>query len=89
MAPVSSDPVRRWAYRRVRCLDPQSDGPDPLVRRLDLTQRVKVRLVTASTDPLAGVVRFHAPGESPLDVGVGKFAWPSTGRHPHNGVVLV
>jgi hypothetical protein len=28
-----------------------------------------------STDPLAGVVRFRAPGESPLDVVVGKFAW--------------
>lgn len=27
------------------------------------------------TDPLAGVVRFQAPGESPLDVVVGKFAW--------------
>ena len=28
-----------------------------------------------STDPLAGVVRFQAPGESPLDVVVGKFPW--------------
>lgn len=28
-----------------------------------------------STDPLAGVVRFHAPGENPLDVVVGKFPW--------------
>jgi hypothetical protein len=27
------------------------------------------------TDPLAGVVRFQFPGESPLDVVVGKFAW--------------
>ncbi|HBL26412.1 MAG TPA: hypothetical protein DD490_06220 [Acidobacteria bacterium] len=27
------------------------------------------------TDPLAGVVRFQAPGESPIDVVVGKFAW--------------
>jgi hypothetical protein len=26
-------------------------------------------------DPLAGVVRFQAPGESPIDVVVGKFAW--------------
>jgi len=28
-----------------------------------------------STDPLAGVVRFKAPGENPLDVVVGKFVW--------------
>jgi hypothetical protein len=28
-----------------------------------------------ATDPLAGVVRFRAPGENPLDVVVGKFAW--------------
>jgi hypothetical protein len=27
------------------------------------------------TDPLAGVVRFKAPGENPLDVVVGKLAW--------------
>lgn len=27
------------------------------------------------TDPLAGVVRLQAPGENPLDVVVGKFAW--------------
>jgi hypothetical protein len=27
------------------------------------------------SDPLAGVVRCQAPGESPLDVVVGKFAW--------------
>lgn len=27
------------------------------------------------TDPLAGVVRFQAPGENPLDVVVGKLAW--------------
>ncbi len=27
------------------------------------------------TDPLAGVVRIQSPGESPLDVVVGKFAW--------------
>ena len=27
------------------------------------------------TDPLAGVVRFQAPGEIPVDVVVGKFAW--------------
>jgi hypothetical protein len=27
------------------------------------------------TDPLAGVVRIQAPGENPLDVVVGKFAW--------------
>ena len=27
------------------------------------------------TDPLAGVVRFQAPGEGTIDVVVGKFAW--------------
>ena len=27
------------------------------------------------TDPLAGVVRFQVPGESAIDVVVGKFAW--------------
>lgn len=27
------------------------------------------------TDPLAGVARFQAPGEIPVDVVVGKFAW--------------
>lgn len=27
------------------------------------------------TDPLAGVVRFQAPGEGPVDVVVGKFVW--------------
>jgi hypothetical protein len=27
------------------------------------------------TDPLAGVVRFRAAGESPIDVVVGKFSW--------------
>jgi hypothetical protein len=27
------------------------------------------------TDPLAGVVRFEAPGEGPVDVVVGKFKW--------------
>jgi hypothetical protein len=28
-----------------------------------------------ATDPLAGVVRFRAPGESPIDVVVGKHPW--------------
>jgi hypothetical protein len=27
------------------------------------------------TDPLAGVVRFQAPGEAPIDVVVGKWIW--------------
>lgn len=27
------------------------------------------------TDPLAGVVRFQAPGESPIDIVVGKWTW--------------
>jgi hypothetical protein len=28
-----------------------------------------------ASDPLAGVVRFQAPGENPIDVVVGKFSW--------------
>ena len=43
----------------------------------DLQRRgiaVEVRRGDAS-DPLAGVVRFQAPGESPIDIVVGKFAW--------------
>jgi hypothetical protein len=27
------------------------------------------------TDPLAGVVRFQAPGEAPIDIVVGKWTW--------------
>jgi hypothetical protein len=43
--------------------DLQSRGIAVEVRKGDLT------------DPLAGVVRFQARGESPLDVVVGKYAW--------------
>jgi len=43
--------------------DLQSRGVAVEIRRGDLT------------DPLAGVVRFQAPGEIPVDVVVGKFAW--------------
>lgn len=43
--------------------DLQSRGVSVQVRKGDLT------------DPLAGVVRFQAPGEMPIDVVVGKFAW--------------
>jgi hypothetical protein len=43
--------------------DLKSRGIDIRIRKGDLT------------DPLAGVVRCGAPGESPLDVVVGKFAW--------------
>jgi hypothetical protein len=52
-----------------RCLisdlwtDLKSRGVDIRIRKGDLT------------DPLAGVVRCGAEGESPLDVVVGKFAW--------------
>lgn len=35
---------------------------------------VEVRKGDAA-DPLAGVVRFRAPGESPIDVVVGKYLW--------------
>ncbi len=43
----------------------------------DLKSRgIEVRIRKGDfTDPLAGVVRCDAPGESPLDVVVGKFAW--------------
>jgi hypothetical protein len=43
--------------------DLQNRGVDVQVRRGDLT------------DPLAGVVRFQASGEAPIDIVVGKFAW--------------
>jgi hypothetical protein len=43
--------------------DLQSRGVAVQVRKGDLT------------DPLAGVVRFQAPGETPIDVVVGKFVW--------------
>lgn len=36
--------------------------------------RVEIR-IGDWTDPLAGVVRLQTPGENPLDVVVGKFAW--------------
>ena len=41
----------------------QSQGVAVEVRKGDLT------------DPLAGVVRFQAPEEAPIDVVVGKYAW--------------
>jgi hypothetical protein len=43
--------------------DLRSRGVDVEVRKGD------------STDPLAGVVRFEVPDESPIDVVVGKFVW--------------
>lgn len=43
--------------------DLRTRGVDIEVRKGDLT------------DPLAGVVRFQAPGEGPIDVVVGKFPW--------------
>src|SRR5919106_5895381 len=43
--------------------DLRSQGASVNIRRGDLT------------DPLAGVVRLGAPGETPLDVVVGKFGW--------------
>jgi hypothetical protein len=43
--------------------DLQSRGIAIQVRKGDLT------------DPLAGVVRFQAPGETPVDVVIGKFTW--------------
>lgn len=51
------------------CLNPalwkqlQDEGVNVEVRRGDIS------------DPLAGVVRFEAPGERPLDLIVGKHAW--------------
>jgi hypothetical protein len=53
----------------VSCLEPdlwadlRSRGVAVEVRKGDLT------------DPLAGVVRFEAPGENPIDIVVGKFPW--------------
>jgi hypothetical protein len=43
--------------------DLQSRGVAVQVRKGDLT------------DPLAGVVRFQAPGEAPIDIVVGKWTW--------------
>jgi len=49
--------------------------------RLDLWADLQSRGVAVEvrkgdlTDPLAGVVRFKAPGETPVDVVVGKFTW--------------
>jgi hypothetical protein len=40
------------------------------------SQGIKVQVRKGDlTDPLAGVVRFGAPGETPVDVVVGKFRW--------------
>ena len=43
-------------------------------------------------DPLAGVVRFQAPGETPIDVVVGKFAWQTRmldRAEPVGGILVV
>lgn len=51
------------------CLDPQSWAP---LR----TQGVNVEITRGDlTDPLAGVVRFEAPGERSVDLVLGKFIW--------------
>ena len=68
------------------CLNPdlsaglQSRGVAVQVRKGDLT------------DPLAGVVRFQAPGETPVDVVVGKFVWQTKlleRAEPVGGILVV
>lgn len=60
--------------------DLQSRGVAVQVRKGDLT------------DPLAGVVRFQAPGEAPIDIVVGKFAWQARileRAEPIGGILVV
>ncbi|HEX3554575.1 MAG TPA: hypothetical protein VIA62_15240 [Thermoanaerobaculia bacterium] len=60
--------------------DLQSRGVDVQIRKGDLT------------DPLAGVVRFQAPGETPVDIVVGKFAWQTRlleRAEPIGGILVV
>jgi hypothetical protein len=60
--------------------DLQSRGVAVQVRKGDLT------------DPLAGVVRFQAPGEAPIDIVVGKFGWQTRlleRAEPIGGVLVV
>lgn len=60
--------------------DLQSRGVAVQVRKGDLT------------DPLAGVVRFQTPGETPIDVVVGKFVWQARileRAEPIGGMLLV
>ena len=58
----------------------QSRGVAVQVRKGDLT------------DPLAGVVRLQAPGETPIDVVVGKFIWQTRlleRAEPIGGILVV
>jgi hypothetical protein len=60
--------------------DLQSRGVAVQVRKGDLT------------DPLAGVVRFQAPGEAPIDIVVGKWTWQTRileRAEPIGGVLVV
>jgi hypothetical protein len=60
--------------------DLQSRGVAVQVRKGDLT------------DPLAGVVRFQAPDETPIDVVVGKFVWQTRlleRAEPIGGILVV
>jgi len=60
--------------------DLQSRGVAVQVRKGDLT------------DPLAGVVRFQAPGEAPIDVVVGKWTWQTRileRAEPIGGILVV
>ena len=44
------------------------------------------------TDPLAGVVRFQSPGETPIDVVVGKLTWQTSileRAEPIGGILVV
>ena len=71
---------------------------DPSCLRSDLWADLQSRGVAVQvrkgdlTDPLAGVVRFQAPGETPIDVVVGKFAWQTRileRAEPVGGILVV
>jgi len=66
--------------------------------RLDLWAGLQIRGVDVQvrkgdlTDPLAGVVRFQAPGEAPIDVVVGKWTWQTRileRAEPIGGILVV
>jgi len=62
-------------------LDLDLFATDPTCLKPDLWAGMENRGISVEirkgdlTDPLAGVVRFRAPGEMPVDVVVGKFPW--------------
>jgi len=71
---------------------------DPSCLRPDLWAGLQSRGVAVQvrkgdlTDPLAGVVRFQAPGETPIDIVVGKFVWQTRlleRAEPVGGILVV